>query len=158
MFRHLNLKFKNYQNILEQIFEFSFNPYLEIDKSQTYQLMVPTFDAAGSGFYFYTGTNIFGSGKNPYTGTAITSTNFSGVLINPITQQITGYKTNISMKVFTISAGHLPDNLYYGNLYSANAGNNVITLTPNTNINKCMCTHTHTQKYVYVYTHINEFH
>jgi len=109
-------------------------PVLEIDKDKIYKIIVPT-SYGGSGFYFYTGTNIFGSGRNPYTGTAISSTNLSGVLIDPITQIVTGNK-GILAKLFTISAGHIPSNLYYGNLYSANAGNKVITITPNTSKNK----------------------
>jgi|LauGreDrversion2_6_1035139.scaffolds.fasta_scaffold01159_4 hypothetical protein len=111
------------------------SPILHLDINKTYQILSPTTNG-GSGFYFYTGTNIFGSGRSPYTGNAILSTNLSGALLDPVTQIATGFTTEIVAKLFTVSAGHLPNNLYYGNLYSANAGNKINLITPNTSINK----------------------
>jgi len=106
--------------------------YLETDK--TYDLLLPI---SYTGFYFYTGNNIYGSGRNPYLGSAISETLKSGVLVNPETFEITGY-TSASVKTFKISAAHIPDNLYYGDKYSAYAGNKINKISPYSpqNLNK----------------------
>ena len=107
-------------------FDNQFYPKLSLETDKIYTLNVYS---GYTGFYFYTGSSIFGSGLNPYSGSAISYTEPSGALVDSGTLIITGY-TKSSIRVYTISAGHIPNNLYYGDRYSAYAGNKVDKISP----------------------------
>jgi hypothetical protein len=102
-------------------------PQLYLENNITYKLVVST---GYTGFYFYTGNSIYGSGLNPYVGTAISYSEPSGSLrqsgfnISGGLYPVTGYKKP-SIRIYTISASQIPTNLYYGDKYSAYAGNKI---------------------------------
>jgi len=105
-------------------------PQLYLENNIDYKLLVST---EYTGFYFYTGNSIYGSGLNEYVGQAISYTESSGELRQSgsytsgnllVLFPITGY-TKPTVRIYTISASHIPNNLYYGDKYSAYAGNKI---------------------------------
>lgn len=102
-------------------------PEFYLENNINYKLVMST---GHTGFYFYTGNSIYGSGLNEYVGTAISyiepsgSLRQSGFNISGDLYPVTGYQKP-SIRIYTISAGHIPTNLYYGDKYSAYAGNKI---------------------------------
>ena len=112
-------------------------PELYLENNKNYKLVIST---GHTGFYFYTGNSIYGSGLNEYVGTAISyiepsgSLRQSGFNISGDLYPVTGYKKP-SIRIYTISAGHIPNNLYYGDKYSAYAGNKINRISPPSELN-----------------------
>lgn len=113
-----------------------FAPEIKLDRNARYAFDVWT---GYTGFYLYTGNSIYGSGLNEYSGSNIARIPLSGILvdnslnINP--PPITGY-SKATFNRYVINTTGLQNNLYYGDKYSAYAGNKLSIIDENQTINR----------------------
>ena len=94
-------------------------PELFLERNNTYYMNTYT---GYTGFYFYTGLTTYGSGLFEYNGNAISKI------------------TTGDVNRHTINTNLIPSNLYYGDKYSAHAGNKINSIpqisTDNTKFTK----------------------
>jgi hypothetical protein len=116
----------------------TFAPEIKLDKNARYVFDVWT---GYTGFYLYTGNSIYGSGLNEYTGLNITKLPLSGELYNTGvsitggTPVLTGYSKEV-LNRYVINTTGLDNSLYYGDKYSAYAGNKLSIINENQSINR----------------------
>jgi hypothetical protein len=111
----------------------SFAPEIKLDKNARYTFDVWT---GYTGFYLYTGSSIYGSGFNEYSGSNIAKIPLSGLLVNSVSPyEVTGYAKE-TFNRYVINTTGLNNNLYYGDKYSAYAGNKLSIIDENQTINR----------------------
>jgi len=111
----------------------TFAPEIKLDANSRYELSVWT---GYTGFYLYTGSSIYGSGLNEYSGSNIVKIPLSGLLVSSVSPyEVTGY-TKETFNRYVINTTGLNNNLYYGDKYSAYAGNKLSIIDQNQTINR----------------------